>query len=61
MTDYDDLFARTAATNSLFTDKSTLDPLAEPEEVVAREAQQERLAQLLSGVHEGYPPTTVSI
>jgi hypothetical protein len=28
MTDYDDLFARTAATERLFTDKSTLDPLA---------------------------------
>jgi len=61
MTDYDDLFTRTVATDSLFTDKSALDPLAEPEQVVAREAQQERLARLLSGVQEGYLPTTVSI
>lgn len=53
MTDYDDLFDQTAATDSLFRDKSALDPLAEPEEVVARDRQQQRLAQLLSGIHEG--------
>lgn len=61
MTDYDDLFARTTSTDSLFTDKSALDPLAAPEQIVARKAQQEQLARLLGGVHEGYLPTTISV
>ncbi|WP_311172612.1 Cdc6/Cdc18 family protein [Halobellus ordinarius] len=61
MTDYDDLFAETAASESLFPDKRALDPLREPEEIIAREPQQRQLARLLNGVHEGYLPTIVSI
>ena len=36
MTDYDDLFDATAPNDSVFADKSALDPLAEPDDVVAR-------------------------
>ncbi|WP_256686109.1 Cdc6/Cdc18 family protein [Halococcus qingdaonensis] len=61
MTDYDDLFDDTAPDDSVFTDKGALDPLGDPEEIVAREDQQRELATLLNGVHEGYLPTTVSI
>ncbi|WP_348611658.1 Cdc6/Cdc18 family protein [Halobaculum rarum] len=61
MTDYDDLFETTAPDNTLFIDKRALDPLAGPAEIVARDAQQSKLARLLNGVHEGYLPTTVSI
>lgn len=60
MTNYDDLFAETVASESLFTDNWALDPLWEPAEIVARTAQQQ-LPRLLNGVHEGYLPTTVSI
>lgn len=61
MTDYEALFAETAATDSLFTDKRALDPLEEPDEIVAQKPQQRELARLLNGVREGYLPTTVSI
>ena len=52
MTDYDDLFEETAPSESVFADKRALDPLQPAEEIVAREAQQTRLAQLLNGVNE---------
>lgn len=58
---YDALFEETAPDDSVFVDKRALDPLAEPEEVVARDAQERQLARLLNGVQEGYLPTTVSI
>ena len=45
MADYDDLFDQTAPTESVFVDKWALDPLAEPDEIVAREDQQARLAR----------------
>lgn len=61
MTDYEALFAETAATDSLFTDKRALDPLEDPDEIVAQKPQQRELARLLNGVREGYLPTTVSI
>jgi orc1/cdc6 family replication initiation protein len=61
MTNYDDLFTETAASDTLFADKRALDPLREPAEIVAREPQQRQLARLLNSVHEGYLPTTVSI
>ena len=61
MTDYDELFEETAPEESLFAKKSALDPLAEPEEIVAREAQQAQLARLLNGVHSGYPSSAVQI
>jgi cell division control protein 6 len=38
-----------------------LDPLADPAEIVARDAKERELATLLNGVHEGYLPTTVSV
>ena len=38
MTDYDDLFAETAPEASVFAEKRALDPLAEPDEIVARDA-----------------------
>ena len=61
MSKYDDLFDDTAPDDSVFADKGALDPLAEPDEIVARESQERELATLLNGVHEGYLPTTVSI
>ncbi|UTF54790.1 Cdc6/Cdc18 family protein [Natronosalvus rutilus] len=61
MSKYDDLFDDTAPTESVFADKGALDPLADPAEIVAREAQERELATILNGVHEGYLPPTVSI
>jgi len=61
MSKYDDLFDDTAPDDSVFADKGTLDPLREPDEIVARDAQERELATLLNGVHEGYLPTTVSV
>jgi orc1/cdc6 family replication initiation protein len=61
MTDYDELFAETALDQGLFADKSALDPLQAPEEVIARDDQQRRLASLLNGIASNYLPTTVSI
>ena len=61
MSKYDDLFDATAPDDSVFADKGALDPLAAPDEVVARDAQERQLARLLNGVHQGYLPTTVSI
>ena len=61
MTNYDKLFDDAAPDDTVFADKGALDPLAEPDEIVAREDQEHELATLLNGVHEGYLPTTVSI
>jgi orc1/cdc6 family replication initiation protein len=61
MSKYDDLFDDTAPDDSVFADKGALDPLAEPDEIVAREDRERELATVLNGVHEGYLPTTVSI
>ncbi|RJT07999.1 Cdc6/Cdc18 family protein [Halococcus sp. IIIV-5B] len=61
MSKYDDLFEDATPTESVFTDKGALDPLADPEEIVSRETQEEALARILSGVYEGYLPTTVSV
>ena len=59
MTRCDDLFDATAPDDSFFTDKGALDPLAEPDEVVARDEQEQQLARLLNGIREGYLPTSV--
>ncbi|NHN60129.1 AAA family ATPase [Halorussus sp. JP-T4] len=61
MTDYDDLFDDVAATDSVFADKGALDPLADPDEVVARDEEERALASILTGVDEGYLPTTVTV
>ncbi|MFC6768697.1 Cdc6/Cdc18 family protein, partial [Natrinema soli] len=61
MSKYDDLFAETAPTDSVFADKGALDPLAEPAEVHARDAQERELATILTGVDDGYLPPTVSV
>nr|WP_306438861.1 hypothetical protein [Natronococcus pandeyae] len=61
MNKYDDLFDETAPDDSLFADKGALDPLADPDEIVARDAQEREPATMLNGVHEGYLPPTVSI
>lgn len=53
MTDYDDLFDKTAPGENVFADNRALDPLAEPEEIVARKAQQAQLARLLNGSTRG--------
>jgi orc1/cdc6 family replication initiation protein len=58
---YDDLFAETAPDDSVFADKAALDPLAAPDEIVARDDQERKLAGVLNGVQSGYLPTTVSI
>ena len=61
MSKYDELFDATAPTESVFADKGALDPLAEPDEIVARDGQEQTLATILNGVQEGYLPTTVSV
>ncbi|WP_394740102.1 Cdc6/Cdc18 family protein [Natronococcus roseus] len=61
MSKYDDLFDEVTAEESLFREKGALDPLAEPDEIHARDAQERELAALLSGVHEGYVPPTVTV
>ncbi|MDL5363348.1 Cdc6/Cdc18 family protein [Halalkalicoccus sp. NIPERK01] len=61
MSRYDDLFDDVAANDSVFADKSVLDPLSEPDEIVPRTDQERALATTLTGVTEGYLPTTVSI
>ncbi|EMA45172.1 cell division control protein 6 [Halococcus morrhuae DSM 1307] len=61
MDKYDTLFDDTAPDDSVFTDKGALDPLGDPDEVVARDHQERELATLLTGIEEGYLPTTVSI
>ena len=61
MSKYDDLFEDATPTESVFTNKGALDPLADPEAIVSRESQEKALARILSGVHEGYLPTTVSV
>jgi archaeal cell division control protein 6 len=61
MSKYDDLFDETAPTDSVFTNKGALDPLSEPDEIIARDEQERELATILNGVHEGYLPTTVAI
>jgi len=58
---YDRLFDDVLADDSVFADKSLLDPLAEPEEIVPRTDREQALARILTGVTEGYLPTTVSI
>ncbi|MEF8825333.1 MAG: AAA family ATPase [Halapricum sp.] len=61
MTDYDDLFAETAPEDSVFAAKAALDPLADPDAIRGREAQQRQLATILNGLGEGYLPPTVTI
>ncbi len=61
MSKYDDLFAETSPTDSVFADKSALDPLAPADEIVARDKQERELATILNSIHEGYLPPTVSI
>lgn len=58
---YDDLFGDAVPTDSVFADKGALDPLTEPDEIISRDEQEKQLARILSGVHEGYLPTTVSV
>jgi hypothetical protein len=54
MSKYDDLFDATALDDSVFADKSALDPLAAPDDIVARDDQERRFATILQGVHQGY-------
>ncbi len=61
MTDYDTLFDATAPEDSVFINKRALDPLAVPEEIRGRDAQQEQLARILGGITEGYLPPTVTV
>jgi orc1/cdc6 family replication initiation protein len=61
MTDYDALFDAAAPEDSVFTEKGALDPLAAPDDIRGRDAQQTQLARILGGVTEGYLPPTVAI
>ena len=61
MSTYDDRFVDTAPDDSVFADEGALDPLTEPDAIVARDVQEREIATLLNGVHEGSLPTTVSI
>ena len=38
------------------TDKGALDPLAAPDEIIARDEEEWALATILGGVHDGYLP-----
>ncbi|XVH32227.1 Cdc6/Cdc18 family protein [Haloferacaceae archaeon DSL9] len=58
---YDELFAETTPEESVFVDKSALNPLESPEEVIGREKQERELAGILNGISEGYLPPTISI
>lgn len=53
MSRYDDLFDQTATSDSVFADKSALDPLTPPDEPVGRFEQERTLASILQGVEEG--------
>lgn len=59
MTDYHKLFEETTLTNSVFAQKSALDLLTPPDEIVARGGQQQKLATILNGIQEGYLLTTL--
>lgn len=61
MNRYDDLFDGTIHTDSVFANKDALNPLADPDEIIARDEQEHRLLTILNGLHEGYLPPTVSI
>ncbi|MFC6905870.1 Cdc6/Cdc18 family protein [Halalkalicoccus tibetensis] len=61
MSKYDDLFTAAANEDSVFIDKGALDPLTEPDEIIARDPKEAELASILNGVNEGYLPPTVSI
>ena len=61
MSRYDDLFNDASADNSVFRDKSELDPLTEPAEIAPRSKQERALATILTTVTEGYLPMTVSM
>ena len=50
MSKYDDLFDATAPAGTIFADKGALDPLADPEEIHARDAQERALATILNRV-----------
>jgi orc1/cdc6 family replication initiation protein len=41
--------------------KRALDPLATPETIVAREAEERAVAHILNGVHDGYLPPTMAV
>lgn len=45
----------------MFANKSTLDPLVEPDEIVPRPDQERALATILTGVTEGYLPTAILV
>ncbi|MFC7008497.1 hypothetical protein [Halalkalicoccus salilacus] len=47
MSRYDDLFDEATAGDSVVADKSALDPLVEPKEVVLRTEQEQKLARIL--------------
>jgi cell division control protein 6 len=61
MSRYEDIFEETASKNSVFRDKSALDPLAEPPELIPRPEQEQRIATLLQVVQDNYIPTSVSV
>ena len=49
MSEHDDLLEKSAPDESPFADKGTPDPLADPEQIHARDAQERDLATLLDG------------
>lgn len=58
---YDELFNEKNKQDSVFKDKSQLDPLKQPDKITSREKQEKQLANILNSIHEGYLPPTVSI
>jgi hypothetical protein len=52
MSRYDNLFSEVSADRSVFADKSTLDPLAEPGEIIPWTDQERALASILIGITE---------
>jgi archaeal cell division control protein 6 len=61
MDKYDVLFDEVKPDKRILRERGALDPLADPDEIHARDAQERELAALLAGVHEGYLPPTVTI
>ncbi len=58
-TKYDKLFK--SKEDTIFKDKSYLDPLKESEEIISRENQDKQIATYLKGINQNYLPPTLSI
>lgn len=58
---YEKMFDELEEKESVFLDKSELDPLKEADEIIEREDKEKKIAQFLNGINQGYLPNTLSI